>query len=143
MRNVTLRNSSILICVLFGATHLVTGATGSPDIMQPCPSSPNCVSSFSKDKVHYVEPLRFAGSRDKARQKLIEILENFRRTRLVKVEKDHIQVEFRSLIFRFVDDVEFYFPADESIIHVKSASRSGYYDFGANRRRVERLRAAF
>ena len=39
-----------------------------------------------------------------------------------------------------IDDVEFYFPPDERIIHVRSESRTGYYDFGANRRRVERLR---
>jgi uncharacterized protein (DUF1499 family) len=121
-------------------------STGSPamrDRFSSCPDSPNCVSSLSKDKSHFVEPLRYKGSRAEARQKLIGILNNMRRTRLVKIEKDHIQVEFRSLIFRFVDDVEFYLPADESIIHVRSASRSGYYDFGANRRRVERLRAAF
>ncbi|MGD9241474.1 MAG: DUF1499 domain-containing protein, partial [Desulfobacterales bacterium] len=37
----------------------------------------------------------------------------------------------------------FYFPSEETIIHVRSASRTGYYDFGANRRRVERLRSAF
>ena len=56
---------------------------------------------------------------------------------------DYIHAEFRSLVFQFVDDVEFYFPPEKSIIHVKSASRSGYYDFGVNRRRVERVRAAF
>lgn len=120
-----------------------TGSPAMPEKMSSCPDSPNCVSSLSKDKAHFVEPLRYKGSRGEARQKLIDILKNMRRTHLVKIEKDHIQVEFRSLIFRFVDDVEFYLPEDESIIHVRSASRSGYYDFGANRRRVERLRAAF
>ena len=54
-----------------------------------------------------------------------------------------IQAEFGSLVFQFVDDVEFYFPPEKTIIHVKSASRKGYYDFAADRRRVERLRAAF
>jgi uncharacterized protein (DUF1499 family) len=42
----------------------------------------------------------------------------------------------------FVDDVEFYFP-DEPIIHVKSASRIGYSDFGVNRERVEKIRELF
>ena len=42
----------------------------------------------------------------------------------------------------FVDDVEFLFPK-EKIIHVRSASRIGYSDFGANRRRVEHLRELF
>jgi uncharacterized protein (DUF1499 family) len=39
--------------------------------------------------------------------------------------------------------VEFLFAAEGNIIHVKSASRIGYSDLGANRRRVERIRSAF
>ncbi|MGD8494520.1 MAG: DUF1499 domain-containing protein [Desulfobacterales bacterium] len=115
----------------------------SADKLLPCPSSPNCVSSLSKDEKHFIKPFGYLGSFEKARQKLIDILQNSRGVRLVSVEQNYLHAEFRSLIFRFVDDVEFYFPAEQPIIHVKSASRSGYYDFGVNRRRVERLRSAF
>lgn len=134
---------SIFLYLIFGVSHVTADmqAIAAPDLS--CPDSPNCVSSLSNNKKHFIEPFKYTGSFEDARQKLINILENTRRARRVTIERDHIQVEFRSLIFRFVDDVEFYFPADESIIHVKSASRSGYYDFGANRRRVEHLRAAF
>ena len=45
--------------------------------------------------------------------------------------------------FRFVDDLEFYLDRLEKKIHVRSASRVGKYDFGANRRRVEAIRRAF
>ncbi len=143
MKIMTLKDTLSLICVLFGATHVAAGSTANLAKLPPCPSSPNCVSSLSQDKAHYIEPLRYTGSRADARQKLIDILQKTGRTQLIKTEINYIKVEFRSLVFRFVDDVEFYLPADDSIIHVKSASRSGYYDFGANRRRVERLRAAF
>jgi uncharacterized protein (DUF1499 family) len=95
------------------------------------------------DKARFIEPLHYTGSLADARQKLIDILENTKRVRLVKVETDYIHAEFRSVMFQFVDDVEFYFPPDQAIIHVKSASRKGYYDFGANCRRVEGLRAIF
>jgi uncharacterized protein (DUF1499 family) len=70
-------------------------------------------------------------------------MESINRARLAKVETDTIHAEFRSSVFRFVDDVKFWFPPDKPIIHVKSASRKGYYDFGANRRRVEWMRKAF
>ncbi len=59
------------------------------------------------------------------------------------VQENYIRVEFTSLIFRFVDDVEFYFPTAENekmIIHIRSASRIGYSDFGANRKRIEQIR---
>ena len=113
------------------------------DKFSPCPDSPNCVSTQSTDQAHFIEPLHYGDSLADARQKLIDILENTKRVRLVKVKTDYIHAEYGSLIFQFVDDVEFYFPPDQAIIHVKSASRKGYYDFGANRRRVERLRSTF
>lgn len=108
-----------------------------------CPNSPNCVSSQSVDNAHFIEPLHYTTDTDGARQKLLEILKRIPRVHLAKVERDYIHAEFRSSIFRFVDDVTFFFPPDKKIIHVRSASRKGYYDFGENRRRVERLRARF
>lgn len=133
---------NILVYLIFGVSHFTGDVSDRRAPFLPCPNSPNCVSSLSKDASHLIEPLRYDGSRSDARQKLVDLLKNMRRTRLVKTETDYLHVEFRSMIFRFVDDVEFYFPVEESVIHVKSASRSGYYDFGANRRRVERIRAA-
>ena len=134
---------SLYFCILLSATNAEAGSPARPDKFSPCPDSPNCVSSQSTDEAHFIEPLQYTGSFADARQKLIDILENTKRVRLVKVETDTIHAEFRSLIFQFTDDVEFYFPPDQTIIHVKSESRKGYYDFGANRRRVERLRSTF
>ncbi|MEJ2726895.1 MAG: DUF1499 domain-containing protein [Deltaproteobacteria bacterium] len=101
------------------------------------------MSSLSTDQAHFIEPLHYVGSPADAKQRLIDILQNTKRVRLVKIEAQYIHAEFRSLVFQFVDDVEFYFSSEKSIIHVKSASRTGYYDFGVNRRRVERIRSAF
>ena len=41
----------------------------------------------------------------------------------------------------FVDDLELVLDAEAGLIDVRSASRSGRWDLGVNRRRVERLRA--
>ena len=143
MKDLSPKRLSLYFCILLSGMNAEAGEADRPDKFSPCPDSPNCVSSQSTDKAHFIEPLHYAGSLADARQKLIDILENTKRVRLVKVEKDYIHAEFRSSIFQFIDDLELYFPPDQTIIHVKSASRKGYYDFGANRRRVERLRAAF
>ena len=143
MNNLFSKRMSLYICVLLSATRTTAGSAENPYKFSPCPDSPNCVSTQSTDKAHFIEPLHYADSLADARQKLISILKNTKRVRLVKVETDTIHAEFRSSIFKFIDDVELYFPPDQAIIHVKSASRKGYYDFGANRRRVERLHAAF
>jgi uncharacterized protein (DUF1499 family) len=42
----------------------------------------------------------------------------------------------------FVDDLEFYFPREESVIHLRSAARLGESDLGVNRRRLEQIRLA-
>lgn len=48
----------------------------------------------------------------------------------------------RSWLALILSDVEFYFP-DRPAIHVRSASRVGYYDFGVNRSGMETIRTLF
>jgi uncharacterized protein (DUF1499 family)/alpha-beta hydrolase superfamily lysophospholipase len=108
-----------------------------------CPESPNCVSSQSLDATHRVEPLRFRGSPAAARTRLLQALAQFKRVRIVTDQGSYIHAEFTSSLFRFVDDVEFSFDTAAGQIHVRSASRRGYYDLGANRRRVKAIRSAF
>jgi uncharacterized protein (DUF1499 family) len=65
------------------------------------------------------------------------------RMKVVTVKDNYIHAEFHSRLFGFVDDVEFSFDDDQKTIHLRSASRTGYYDFGVNRKRMERIRAKF
>ncbi|MEW6076287.1 MAG: DUF1499 domain-containing protein [Thermodesulfobacteriota bacterium] len=116
------------------------GVTGGR--LTPCPDTPNCVNSQAPDDRHFVAPISYSCTREEARQRLLQIAKTTSRTRLLAEEADYVRVEYTSLIFRFVDDVEFYFP-EEPVIHVRSASRLGYSDMGANRRRVERIRELF
>ena len=107
-----------------------------------CPSSPNCVSSEAAAAEQRVEPLRYADDADRARARLLDILNGLARARIVQSNDDYLHAEFRSAIFGFADDVEFYFNPPGTI-QVRSASRTGYYDFGVNRERVETIRARF
>jgi uncharacterized protein (DUF1499 family) len=108
----------------------------------PCKSKPNCVSSLNQEERFHVEPLRY-DNLESAKNKLLRILKTFKRVRIIATNECYIHAEFTSLIFRFVDDVEFYFDAKESLIHLKSASRIGYSDFGMNRKRIEAIRRKF
>jgi uncharacterized protein (DUF1499 family) len=64
------------------------------------------------------------------------------RATVVSERPGYLHVECRSKVFGFVDDLEFQLQAAQGTIAVRSASRTGYYDFGVNRQRVETLRAA-
>lgn len=108
-----------------------------------CPASLNCVSSQATDRLHHVEPLTYAGSADDARQRLRTVIESLPRARIVTRTENSLHVEFSTRLWRFVDDVEFLFDDSTRTIHVRSAARLGYFDFGVNRRRVERIRRLF
>ena len=118
-----------------------TGATS--DRLSPCPDSPNCVSSLSENKSHQVEPLTYSASLDEAREKLISLINSMKRSEIVTSENNYLHATFKSFLFRFVDDVEFSFDDEKKTIDVRSASRTGYSDFGQNRRRVEEIRKRF
>ncbi|PKN77140.1 MAG: DUF1499 domain-containing protein [Deltaproteobacteria bacterium HGW-Deltaproteobacteria-10] len=111
--------------------------------LKTCPKSPNCVSSQSEDSGHAIAPIGYSGNRAGAVARMKKVLDSMKRTKIVAEKDDYLHAEATSLIFRFVDDVEFYFPADELIIHVRSASRTGYSDLGVNRKRVEEIRKRF
>jgi uncharacterized protein (DUF1499 family) len=66
-----------------------------------------------------------------------------KRTRIVEDTGAYLHVECTSAVFRFVDDVEFLFDDGSGTIFMRSASRSGYSDFGVNRRRMEAIRSQF
>jgi uncharacterized protein (DUF1499 family) len=113
------------------------------DRLMPCPSTPNCVSSFEKDASRSVEPLRYTILRKEAWEAVLSILNESPRTRVVTIHDNYIHAEFRSRIFGFVDDMEFLFDDAAPLIHIRSASRIGYSDRGVNRERVEAFRERF
>jgi uncharacterized protein (DUF1499 family) len=110
--------------------------------LSPCPVSPNCVVSQNADAKHAIEPITYHIERDKARETLLKVLTVVPRTTIVSQTDNYIHAISKSRIFKFVDDVEFYFPSDKSVIHIRSASRVGDSDFGVNRRRLEQIRLA-
>jgi uncharacterized protein (DUF1499 family) len=107
----------------------------------PCPASPNCVSTQATDTRHAIAPIRYRRSRVEAKEALKAVIRALPRTNLVEETDSYLHYEFTSLLFRFVDDVEFLFDDESKTIHFRSASRTGYGDFGVNRRRMEVIRS--
>ena len=108
-----------------------------------CPETPNCVSTQAEDHEHWIAPLTYQGDSDTVIETLAEIVRQQPRTRVIERSPHYLHAEFRSAIFRFVDDVEFFLEADSGRIHFRSASRVGHSDMGANRTRMELIRSLF
>ena len=142
MKSIQIGRSLVFFTILFMPSFNIQNVYSmiSTEKLPPCPDSPNCVSSQADDEHHFIAPFIYTGTLPEAQKNLISILQSIPRARIISIERNSIQVEFTSALFRFIDDAEFYFPENENLIHVRSASRVGYYDFGVNRTRLERIR---
>ena len=127
-------------CMIAKTSNTAAGFAAGKNRLAPCPESPNCVSSMDPENGHYIQPLRYTGNKDAAYQRLATWIASQQRARIVSREANYLRAEFRSAMFRFVDDVEFVFSTDQPVIDVRSSSRVGYYDFGVNHRRIESIR---
>lgn len=107
-----------------------------------CPPKPNCVCSQSGDQRHMIQPFSFNDSTDAAFARLKHILATIENTSIAAESRNYLMVEFRTRL-GFVDDGEFLLDRERNVIHVRSAARLGYYDFGKNRRRLEEIRTLF
>jgi uncharacterized protein (DUF1499 family) len=95
----------------------------------------------ANDERHVIAPYRYRKSRAEAKEALKAAVAALPRTKLVEEDEAHLRYEVTSLLLRFVDDVEFAFDDDTKTIHFRSASRTGYGDFGVNRKRMEEIRS--
>ena len=112
-------------------------------LFEPCPGSPNCVLSQQSDAKHSIQPLAYAGPIEVAKDRLNQVIVSLGNARIITQDGEYWHVEFTSRWMSFIDDVEFYFMESEELIHVRSASRMGYYDYEVNRKRVEKIRFRF
>lgn len=134
----------VLLCLIGpaglagGASEEETRVKGEP--LRPCPGSPNCVSTIEAAEGQAIAPYRYLKTLYEAKATLVQIFSEFPRTELIEEKEGYLHFEVRSFVFKFVDDVEFWFDGATKTIHFRSASRSGYYDFGVNRKRMEALR---
>ena len=108
-----------------------------------CPKSPNCVLSQASDPKNLIHPIHYTSSVEIAKERLNQVILSMVDTRIITQNKVYWHVEFTTRWLRFIDDVEFYFPESEALIHLRSASRLGYWDLGVNRKRVEEIRSRF
>jgi uncharacterized protein (DUF1499 family) len=111
--------------------------------LQPCPSTPNCVSTEATDAGHAMPALPFTGAPQAALARARAALLAEPRTRIVTERPGYLHAEARSRLFRFVDDVEVMVDGDAQVVRFRSASRLGRKDFGVNRARMERFGTRF
>lgn len=143
-----MKNFTRFCIVLLGLAAITNGCSGiksdktefDDEALADCPDRPNCVSSKAQDKGHAVEPLYVKGDPKMVWDEVAGVIGSLPRTTIVKATDHYLHAEIRSRLFRFVDDLELQLEPSANVVEIRSASRTGYYDFGVNRRRVTHLR---
>jgi len=111
--------------------------------LKPCPDSPNCVSSLAEGDEHRIAPMSYGGDRATARLRLLAALSQLDNSEVIEDTALYLRVTVTSAVLRFIDDITFFFDDERALIQMRSASRSGHYDFGVNRRRLEGIRQLY
>jgi uncharacterized protein (DUF1499 family) len=112
-------------------------------IIRPCGDSPNCVSSMDERDKFTFAPLVYRDDIELAKERLKKAMARIPRSTLAEENGDYLRYEVKSLVFRFVDDVEFVFDPQKKVVHHRSASRLGYQDFGVNKKRMNQIKDIF
>jgi len=118
--------------------------------LKPPSSTENSVSSQAElypdhPQLEYasIEPIKLRNGDGAATLESIkEAIDEMENAQVVTCEADYLYAQFTSSGLKFVDDAEFWFDADASVVQVRSAARLGRKDFGMNRKHIEAVRTA-
>jgi len=128
--------SYIFFCIIFIFPVHAYAQAGKDLIdgrLAPCPDKPNCLNTEQGG----LDPV----SIDNTGQAWI-ILQKVIKEQggsIKKSRSDYLWATFETDIIRFTDDVEVRLDAENKLIHFRSASRAGYYDFNANKKRLKKI----
>ncbi len=98
------------------------------NILGACSNPNNCV--FESWKVT---------NADESFKELIDILKNTPRIKIINIKEDYLHALATSRVMKFIDDIEIKKSEKGNILKVKSKSRTGFYDLGVNKRRINTL----
>jgi uncharacterized protein (DUF1499 family) len=90
-----------------------------------------------------IAPLPMLGTPQDSMVLLQRALDTQPGVRIVTSKEGYVRATATTRWMGFVDDLEFWLNPTQAVIEVRSASRLGREDFGANRARLKRIRLAY
>ena len=143
-----------IVAIVIGQTGLLRG-TPPADLgvrdgrLKPPSATENSVTSqatlypeHAQRAYAQVAPLSWRGDGAETLARLKAIVERTPNARVVTSEPGYLYAQYTTPLMKYVDDVEFWVDAGARVVQVRSASRIGRKDLGANRKRIEAIRAA-
>jgi len=98
----------------------------------------NIVSSCTNPNNCVLESWKVNNANDSFTE-LIDLLDNTPRIKIINIKEDYLHALATSRVMKYVDDIEIEKFEEGNILKVKSKSRTGFYDLGVNKRRINTL----
>jgi len=105
--------------------------------LAPCSSKPNCIcTEFPDDASHFTDAIK---TNELNIDNISKVIESTGGT-IITAENNYLAATYTSKLFQYVDDLEIRLDTETQLFHVRSASRVGHSDMGANLKRIEELK---
>ena len=127
----------LLTTILFGCTS-APEQPSADTVLPPCGMLPNCVNSYSGTGGSAIAPLQATIEQWHALKRWLAQQDDWT---ITAETADFVQAVVKTPLMQFRDDVQLAFNQQAGDIQVRSSSRLGISDMGANRTRIESLRA--
>jgi len=125
-----------IFCLLSHSTYASKFKSGLVNgKLQACPDSPNCINT----ETLIISPINISKTKATLAWSLLQQVITEQGGNIHSQSNNYLSAIFKSDIFGFIDDVEARLDLETKTIHLRSASRVGYYDFGVNNRRLQTI----
>lgn len=139
-----IRSGSFITTIgLMAAILLLYGCSKPPMVpensrsLSPCGNLPNCVNSQSGRGLQSSKPVKANAEQWAMLKAWISMQKDWQ---IIIEDESYIQAVVSTPLLKFKDDIQLLYLVESNLIHVRSSSRLGLSDLGANANRVEKLR---
>lgn len=109
-------------------------------VLSDCPDTPNCQSSSGRQQSKATDIFPITLAPKEAIASMARVVESISGMTVEQYDERYLHATSTSKVMRFVDDVEFLVNQEGTGLYVRSASRLGKSDLGANAKRIALMR---
>jgi len=127
----------------FSANRVATGLTisdGNPPSLSGCDNLMNCTSSTATNKKNHTDAISYSGASEGLMDKIAAVITTQAGTNIETLQPNYLHATYKTKLLGYTDDLELLLDEATGVLHVRSASRIGQSDLGANRKRIDALR---
>lgn len=116
-----------------------SNSTSGSEQLGDCTKKPNCQGSQSSRKSQTVDALTITLNASNAMPALVTAI-NELGGKIAQKQDNYVHATFKSPLMGYTDDVEMLVDVASNEVQIRSASRLGYSDLGANKKRIAKIR---